>query len=66
MQLRLHMPPLLKKVILDDHDQVTHQYHVQPLPRRPCVRDILRAFEQAKAREAGGGAVDAATLEVRG
>lgn len=63
-QLRLHMPALLKKVVLDDHDLVTHQVKLQPLPRRPCVRDILRTFERSKAGE-GGAAADAATLEVR-
>lgn len=63
LQLRLHMPPLLKKIVLDDHDQVTHACRLQPLPRRPSVRQILDSFQQGREL-VGEGVPDVATAEM--
>ncbi|KAL4427963.1 hypothetical protein ABPG75_002052 [Micractinium tetrahymenae] len=45
-QLRLHIPPLLKKVVLDDSEQINLKGMLLPLPRnvngRPTVNDILK------------------------
>lgn len=55
-QLRLRMPPLLKKVALDDHTQVTLHGRVLLLPRsahgRPSVADILLEWRQAAKEKA--------------
>lgn len=63
LKLRLHMPPLLKKIVLDDHDQVTHACRLQPLPRRPSVRQILDSFQQGREL-VGEGVPDVATAEM--
>lgn len=55
-QLRLHIPPLLKKIVLDDSEQVNLKGQLLPLPRkahgRPTVNDILKDYEDALAKEA--------------
>ena len=54
--LRLHMPPLLKKVLLDDFKQHNVVGALLPLPRkthgRPSVSDILREFAREATKEA--------------
>lgn len=58
-QLRLHIPPLLKKVVLDDSTQVNLKGTLLPLPRnmhgRPTVNDILKDYEAAVAKEVAEG-----------
>lgn len=63
-QLRLHIPPLLKKVVLDDSEQINLKGMLLPLPRnahgRPTVNDILKEYEDTLLKEAKKAAKDAA------
>jgi hypothetical protein len=52
VQLRLRVPPLLKKIALDDHAQVTQRGLALQLPRpahaRPSVTAVLRDWREAQ------------------
>ena len=67
LQLRLAIPPVLKKMLVDDHEQVVSKGTVLPLPRsawhRPTVNQILAEYGDAVAAEAEPGAAVDPTLE---
>ena len=48
-QLRIRVPPVLKKIVLDDHDLITEQGKILPLPRpthsRPSVAEIIEGWK---------------------
>ena len=54
-QLRLTIPPSLKQMILDDHDLITHQGRILPLPRsnhsKPSVAQLIRDWQEFRKLE---------------
>ncbi|KAL6757250.1 MRG-domain-containing protein [Haematococcus lacustris] len=56
--LDLDIPPLLKKLLVEDYDCVSQQGRLLPLPRCPCVADVLRRYVE-EAKEGRSGSCDA-------
>ncbi|GFR44980.1 hypothetical protein Agub_g6290, partial [Astrephomene gubernaculifera] len=62
LHLELDISPVLKKALLDDHDAVVTDAKLVPLPRSPCVAEVLRRYCEHVAEvggSAGGGHVAA-------
>ena len=55
--MSIAIPAVLKKQLVDDHDAVKNK-NVVPLPKRPCVNDILQQYVDQASRTKGGGTVD--------
>ena len=53
-ELRLDVPESLKAQLVDDWENITRREQLVPVPRAPCVRDILAEF----ARGQRSGVVD--------
>jgi hypothetical protein len=53
MQISLAVPPALKQQLVADHDTIKKEGKLLPLPRSPCVEEILASY--AKSRQKRGG-----------
>ncbi|GLC45646.1 hypothetical protein PLESTB_001789900 [Pleodorina starrii] len=58
LQLELDISPLLKKALLDDYDAIVTDARLVPLPRSPCVAEVLRRYCEQATLSAGSGAVE--------
>lgn len=53
LQISLAIPPALKQQLVADHDTIKKEGKLLPLPRSPCVEEILASY--AKSRQKRGG-----------
>lgn len=53
MQVELRLPAALKQVLVDEHEAFSKGKRLPPLPRKPCVADILHRYveESRQARQ---------------
>ena len=51
MQMSLAIPPKLKQQLVADHDAIKKEGKLLPLPRAPCVEEILAAYSKAHTRK---------------
>ena len=49
-QISLAVPPPLKQQLVADHDTIKNDSKVVPLPRRPCVEEILTSYAKSKQK----------------
>lgn len=64
MQIKLPLPAILKKVLIDDWERITKEDKRIPLPRKPIVSDILTQYvDNAKSKS---DAADAETEVANG
>ena len=61
MQISLAVPPTLKQQLVVDHDTIKKESKVVPLPRTPCVEEILTAYSKGKQNR---GVVDSNAEQV--
>ncbi|KAG2437743.1 hypothetical protein HYH02_011119 [Chlamydomonas schloesseri] len=74
LQLELDISPILKKALLDDYDAVVTDGRLVPLPRSPCVADLLRRYAEhtsevaaaAHVSQAGAGIAAEVATGLRG
>ncbi|PNW71228.1 hypothetical protein CHLRE_16g692400v5 [Chlamydomonas reinhardtii] len=74
LQLELDISPILKKALLDDYDAVVTDGRLVPLPRTPCVADLLRRYAEhtsevaaaAHVSQAGAGIAAEVAAGLRG
>ncbi|KAK7696372.1 hypothetical protein QCA50_001026 [Cerrena zonata] len=45
-EMKINVPEVLKVLLVDDWEAVTKNSHLVPLPRQPCVNEILEEFKQ--------------------
>eukprot|EP01113_Clastostelium_recurvatum_P034526 TRINITY_DN4693_c0_g1_i3.p1 TRINITY_DN4693_c0_g1~~TRINITY_DN4693_c0_g1_i3.p1 ORF type:complete len:349 (+),score=65.25 TRINITY_DN4693_c0_g1_i3:238-1284(+) len=46
--VELILPLALKRKLVDDWEQITQERSLVPLPRTPCVAEIIRSFQQSR------------------
>lgn len=61
VQISLAVPPPLKQQLVADHDTIKNESKLVPLPRRPCVEEILTSYAKSKQKR---GDVDADAEQV--
>ena len=44
MGLDIEVPPLIKKYLIDDFEQVAEEGRLVPLPRDPCVAEMMDRY----------------------
>ena len=44
MQIKLPLPPVLLKQLVDEWERITKQCLLPPLPRQPCVDQLLASY----------------------
>ncbi|GIL74243.1 hypothetical protein Vretimale_1991 [Volvox reticuliferus] len=59
LQLELDISPVLKKALLDDYDAIVTDARLLPLPRSPCVAEVLRRYCEQATESGSSGAVEA-------
>ncbi|KAG2499450.1 hypothetical protein HYH03_002397 [Edaphochlamys debaryana] len=59
LQLELDISPTLKKALLDDYDAIVTDAKLCPLPRTPCVAEVLRRYCEHASEVGGSSAVEA-------
>jgi len=50
VEIKLSLPAVLKKQLVDDWDWITREKKIVPLPRKPTVAEILDQFLQTKKK----------------
>lgn len=51
MQISLAIPPKLKQQLVAEHDAIKKEAKLLPLPRAPCVEEILAAYSTAHSKK---------------
>jgi hypothetical protein len=51
-QISLAIPPALKQKLVEDHDAVRKEGKVLPVPRTPCVEEVLASYVRSRPASA--------------
>ena len=51
MQISIAIPPALKQKLVEDHDAIKKEGKLLPLPRTPCVEEVLAAYVKSRPKQ---------------